>query len=343
MSGPLPPSLAPVSGLLSWMYGSAVRLRNMTFAGGRRSKSVTRPVISVGNLTAGGVGKTPVVQWIARTLIDAGHHPVIALRGYGAKKPEDSDEAREHALVLDGKAHVLANPKRHAALSEFLPEHPEVDAVILDDGFQHRMLARDLDIVLIDATRETLGDRMLPAGWLREPARNLARADAVVITHADEVDPVLAARVEAVAGSKPIAWTRHVWRGLDVWAWDGRALSLTRQPVTWLEHRNVMTLFGVGNPEAVIQTVGNHGARIARRIAARDHAAYDKSMVHRLSLQAHGCDALVVTRKDWVKLKGVVDSGQLPIPIVVPDLAIEVIAGAEAWRDQLLETVRGHA
>ena len=144
------------------------------------------PVISIGNLTLGGTGKTPMVQHAASVLMDAGHRPAIVLRGYGARRGEDSDEAMEHRAALPGVP-VMAQPDRVAALATLRRTHPEVDVVLLDDGFQHRFVKRCSDIVLIDARRVLDEERVLPAGRLREPLASLARATDVVVTHADRV------------------------------------------------------------------------------------------------------------------------------------------------------------
>ncbi|MHC4129055.1 MAG: tetraacyldisaccharide 4'-kinase, partial [Planctomycetota bacterium] len=181
MSGPLPGYLGALAVPASWLYGLAVAVRNRRFAHGDRVTAVGVPVVSVGNITAGGAGKTPTVTWMAAWLRAAGHNPAIAMRGYMARPDEPGDEQQEHVARLPD-IHVVADPDRVGALRAFLPAHPDVDCVLLDDGFQHRHLHRDLDLVLIDATRDTMTDRLLPRGYLREPLSNLRRADAVVVT-----------------------------------------------------------------------------------------------------------------------------------------------------------------
>ncbi len=210
MTGPLPGYMAPLTIPASWIYGAAVAARNARLDRGGGVAAIDRPVVSVGNLTAGGAGKTPMVAWIADLLGAHGRKPVIAMRGYGARPPEPSDEEAEYALRLPDVP-VVADPDRLSALRRFLDANPAVDSVLLDDGFQHRRLARDLDLVLIDATRETLGDRLLPAGFLREPPSALRRADAVVVTRAVRVDDAIAAKIRAAHGRPPVAWSRHVW------------------------------------------------------------------------------------------------------------------------------------
>ena len=166
----------PITVPASWIYAAVVGIRNRGFDRGRNVWKADLPVISVGNLTLGGVGKSPMVAWIADLLIRQGHAPVIAMRGYMARPGEMADEHAEYLDRLE-EIKVVASPDRTGALKSFLSDNTQIDCILLDDGFQHRYIHRDLDLVLIDATRNTLRDRLLPQGRLREPLVNLQRAD----------------------------------------------------------------------------------------------------------------------------------------------------------------------
>ena len=203
----MPGSFAPLTVPASWLYRFAINVRNARFDRGVGVVTLDRPVISVGNLTTGGVGKTPMVMWIAELLRRHDYRPVIGMRGYGARRGERSDEEAEYLDRLDDVA-VVAEPDRAAALSTFLEDHREVDCAILDDGFQHRRIARQLDLVLIDASRRTLTDRFLPAGHLREPIANLQRADAVIVTRAEAIDVSLSAQIAQNLGKPPVSPAR---------------------------------------------------------------------------------------------------------------------------------------
>lgn len=183
-SAPLPGPLGRLAGAI---YAREIRRRNRAYDRGGRVTRLDRPVISVGNLSAGGTGKTPMVMKLATALLEAGHHPCIAMRGYKAAAGR-SDEAEEYRARLVNVP-VVAQPDRISGLRALFATEVgrDVDVVLLDDGFQHRRLARDLDIVLVDATRSPFEDRLLPAGYLREPPASLERAQAVVITHAEAV------------------------------------------------------------------------------------------------------------------------------------------------------------
>lgn len=334
MSGPLPGVLAPVTVPMSWAYGCAVAWRNRRCD---RSEPVVvgRPVISVGNITAGGAGKTPFVRWLATLLAAHGHRPAIAMRGYGAGGGEPGDEEMEYAERLPDVP-VVADPDRAGALARFLPAHPEIDCVLLDDGFQHRRVARDLDLVLLDATRSGLDDRLLPAGYLREPSASLRRADGVIVTRAEAVDPGLAERIASAHGARPLAWSRHAWTGLRMIDDAGERVVA----VDWLRGKRVHTLLGIGNAAAVRAQIAAAGAIIGQVVSARDHERYTAARLERLRRSARGVDAIVMTGKDWVKARGLIDWAIAGVPIVVPELAIEVFEGEAALSRRALAAVR---
>lgn len=334
MSGPAPRALTPLTVPASCLYRLAIAARNRRFDRGAAIVRLDRPVISVGNITAGGTGKTPMVAWIVEQLKERGRRPVIAMRGYARPGDEPSDEEAEYRDAFPDVP-VLAQPDRAAALRSFLPEHDEIDCVVLDDGFQHRRVARDLDLVLIDATRDTFNDRLLPAGWLREPLENLRRADGVIVTRAAAPSDEVAGNVERYHGRPPLAWADHEWSGLDLH--DESSESL---PVDWLRGRRVATMLGVGNPKSVERMLQHAGAIIERRIPARDHQRYDERIGETLRAACGGgIDALVVTPKDWVKLKRVLDCSRLAAPVVVPRVRIAVHTGDTGLLDALLRAI----
>ncbi len=343
MSGPLPDFLLPITAPASRLYGLAVARRNARFDQGIGVQSIDRPVVSVGNITTGGTGKTPMVAWIAEQLLAAGHHPAIAMRGYKSKPGQTSDEQAEYTQRLPNVP-VIANPDRTTALQAFLPSHPEIDCILLDDGFQHRQLKRDLDLVLIDATANTFMDRLLPAGNLREPLKSLRRADAVIVTHADPDDSSqisnLKSQIEAHHGSPPLAFSQHTWTHLEILA---TANNPQRHELNWLRGKHTLTMLGVGNPQSIITQLENADANVAVNIPCADHELFDRAKVAVARGLCTGCDAMVVTAKDWVKLRDLIDWSVWPVPIVVPQLAIDVFEGASALRNLLLTTVRNRA
>ncbi len=263
------------------------------------------PVVSVGNLTLGGTGKTPCVEWVARHFRERGVQVAILSRGYG------SDAGRnDEALVLEENlpdVPHLQDPDRVAAAGRAV-EELESELLMLDDGFQHRRLHRDLDVVLIDATRPPARDHLFPRGTLREPTAGLRRAGAVVLTRCDQVGP------DDVAALR--AWLAARWPDVPVATSEHRPLELVcgadeRHPASDLAGRTVGAFCGIGNPDAFRRTLAAVGATVADFRTFPDHHAYTRDDVADLARWAAALPAgaeTATTQKDWVKLR-------------VPDLA----------------------
>ena len=179
-------SLAAHWRLRSRSYYLGVQIRNRRYNKPSAVTEVDIPVISVGNITTGGTGKTPVVQWLASRLREMDRRVAIVSRGYGAEAGAQNDEAMELELSLPDVPH-LQNPDRIEAARTAI-EELESQSIVLDDGFQHRRLGRDLDIVLLDALEPFGYGHLLPRGLLREPLSNLERADWIGLSRADQVD-----------------------------------------------------------------------------------------------------------------------------------------------------------
>ena len=186
-SGPAAALLRRALRLAEFPYTWIVNARNRRFEDGRLAvERVDVPVVSVGNLTLGGTGKTPMVQWLARWFQDRGLKVSLISRGYKSAGDAPNDEARELEKLLPGVAH-WQNPDRVAAARVAVREFGS-EVIVLDDAFQHRRIARDLDVVLIDALEPFGYGHVFPRGTLREPLAGLARANLVVLTCADMVD-----------------------------------------------------------------------------------------------------------------------------------------------------------
>jgi tetraacyldisaccharide 4'-kinase len=325
--GPLPGWLTPLTWCAARLYGVGVAYRNARFD---RGSGIARldpaPVISVGNLSAGGTGKSPFVAWCARLLAEEGIQPVIAMRGYKVGPSTQSDEALEYARTAP-MARVVVHPRRHEALESAFAGWSAVPAlaraaVILDDGFQHRQLARDLDIVLVDATRPALDGDLLPHGWLREPARNIARADLVVLTKCrdDRVWAQAAALVERVRGHAHDAACDHVWSAVTVLE-EGHTRE---EAVGWLSDRRVLCACALGNPRHFRSMVERAAGSIVGCIEQRDHAPLVAGELDAAARRL-GADVVVVSRKDYVKLDRLPET-----TTVVPELALRFLAGERA-------------
>ncbi|HWB19484.1 MAG TPA: tetraacyldisaccharide 4'-kinase [Phycisphaerales bacterium] len=335
-TSPMPEALRVLARPASWGYRVAVAMRNRKFDQGKNVTAVSVPVISVGNISVGGVGKTPMVMWMCEWLQARDMHPCIVMRGYAAEEGQRSDEEAEYELRFPDIP-VLAQPDRVAALNGFLPANPHINCVIMDDGFQHRMLKRDIDLVLIDASVPPSKDNLLPLGYLREPVTALRRATAVVITHAGAVDPDLSAFVESAHGKPPIAWTDHHWPHLRVFEHKSADQPV---PTTWLQKKRLVTVLGVGNPDHLLNHLKTLGAKISVNVPARDHQKFDEQFAATLQRRCQGMDALLVTGKDWVKLQRLIDPVDFPVPIVIPHLTLKFVHGEQTLKDLLMGAIK---
>jgi tetraacyldisaccharide 4'-kinase len=324
---------------LSAPYAAAVACRNAAYDRGLlAAHSGGVPVVSVGNLTLGGTGKTPLVAWLARTWLERGLRPAIVSRGYGAARGTRSDEAAELAIVLPDVPHV-ADRDRVAAVRRAAAAGAEI--VVVDDGFQHRRLARDLDILAVDATDPWGCGRLFPRGLLREPLSGAARAHAVVLTRADAVgrDERLAIRrrLERLPRrGPPLVWVESTHRPLRL-----RSAAGGTRPLAALAGARMAAFAGIGNPTAFRRAVEDQGARVVGFQAWPDHHAYAETDAVELGrwARALGADFVVTTLKDLVKLP--VDRlGD--VPLYALEIALEVLAGGDDLA-ALVEPVAGRA
>ncbi|GJM18956.1 MAG: tetraacyldisaccharide 4'-kinase [Phycisphaeraceae bacterium] len=346
--GPVPPA---IGALAAPLYRFEIGRRNRAYDRGAGVTTLDRPVISVGNLSVGGTGKTPTVRAILRILLEHGRTPCVAMRGYKATPRRESDEAAAHRRAFPAVP-IVAQPDRIAGLRALFETQigRGVDCVVLDDGFQHRRLARSLDVVLVDATRPPFADKLLPAGWLREPPAALGRADVVLVTHADRVRRETLAALESsirdVAPDAVLATSRHAWAELAV-VEEGAERT---EPVAWLAGRRVAAACAIGNPDPFLDALteacapdGPDAPRgtIVHRTVLRDHDPYDAPSITRITDGARtaGAEAVVITEKDWSKLRTVADT-EWPCPIVRPRLRIELMSAAAEFTHAVLNAAR---
>lgn len=289
-----------VLSVLSQGYRLGVGIRNASYDAGLRVQALPAPVISVGNITVGGTGKTPMALWLCRHLLGHGLTPAVISRGYKAVGDGPPDELAMLARRCPA-AVTIAHADRWTAGTQAINECG-ADVIVLDDGFQHRRLARNLDIVLIDATRPFGYERLLPRGVLREPLCSLARADLLVVSRADQRSPAelgaLVSRLAGLAPGKPVV--RAVHR-------PGGFVTLAGEPVETAESPLRACLFAaIARPAAFERTVRDMGLT---PVAARwfsDHHAYGPPDAAELADLARSAQAevLLTTEKDAVKLAG---------------------------------------
>lgn len=348
--GPVP---AVLGRLLAPLYTWEINRRNRAFDRGRGVTRLPMPVISVGNMSVGGTGKTPMVMHIIRALLGAGQQPCIAMRGYRRKGTGEADETDAYRRAFPDVP-IVAQPDRLAGLQQLFARGVRPTCVVLDDGFQHRRIARDLDIVLIDATRSPFDDHLLPHGWLREPVTSLLRADLVVLTHAEMADSVVVdALDDQVAGVRRQvhpgrdgidAVARHLWTGLVEGADDRRVL-----PLDWVLGKRLIASCAIGNPrgflhslQALLESDQSRPGSLAATLVLPDHDPYGPEMVHTLRrmVQEQRADAIIVTDKDWSKLRRVPTDRWGGVPIIRPHLEMGFLRGREAFDRRVLEVAR---
>ncbi len=321
-----------------WLYCAIILGRNYCYTLGLfKQKQLSCIVISVGNIVVGGTGKTPATDAIAKLLYSKGHRVALVLSGYKrcsndavtivsdgenqlCSSEESGDEADMLARQLSdipivvGKQRYLAGK---AALERF-----DSEVLILDDGFQHRQLARDLDIVTIDATQPYGTSALLPIGMLREPISALQRADIILLTRtdADNINITeLKTELTRLAPNTPILQSVHQPTSLY---WLNQNEKREVLPLTTLMRKRLLAVCGIGNPDGFVTTLKQYDPTSIELFAFPDHHVYTETDVHEIQKRMQSCNAelVITTQKDEQKL--ISFSTELPIVVLAVELVI---------------------
>lgn len=311
-------------------YSLAVRLRNFLYSKGLlKVHHVDAAVICVGNITVGGTGKTPLVVWLCNlltqnlTLKSQNCKCAILTRGYKARTRENEQFKDEIAVLAEScpAAEVIVNPDRVAGAREAINKYA-TKVLIMDDGFQHRRLARDLDIVAIDATQPFGYGKMLPAGFLREPVSSLKRASAVIITRCNQITEAqlseLEKRLRVINPDIVVARSIHdpvrvkypepsvipAKTGTQKANEEMDSCLRRNDNIEQLKDKKVFAFCGIGNPDAFFNTIKDIGVVLVGSKAYNDHYHYTDACLTELSEQAEELDAdlILTTQKDWTKV-----------------------------------------
>lgn len=291
---------------LGWLYGAVMRLRALLYRiGWFDAYCATVPVISVGNLSVGGTGKTPVVDYLIRYCRSQGKRVAVVSRGYACGKGAelrivcagqgpllDVEQAGDEPWLLarrNPEAIVVVAPHRAQGVRHAV-ENLGAEVVLLDDGFQHLAVARDFDLVLLDALRPFGNGQVLPAGLLREPVSALRRGDLFLLTRCPEE---LAATPDLPG---PLVHCRHILEDNAV-GLNGEVRSLQE-----LSALRGIAFAGIAEPEGFFRELKSHGLTLTKTLRFSDHAAYDERSVALLMDAAKSCDYFITTEKDAVKL-----------------------------------------
>ena len=313
MSVPLP--LRILLWPASILYGFIVKIRVWLYAQGLlKQQSLNAAVISVGNLTVGGTGKTPLVIWLADKLLAQGQRVAILSRGYHGSGGT-SDEVELMRSRLQNRV-AFGIGKNRFEQGQLLESRQAIDVFLLDDGFQHLQLARDLDIVLIDASRPIGGQPLLPAGPMREPTTALARADIVVFTRTENVTGAQ----EAIQRFSKLPIFGASTNLLGFRALNDETLLRTADDIG---EGPFFAFCGIGNPGAFVSDLKKWGVPLAGQIFFADHHRYTLDDVQTIETTAAqtGAKALLTTEKDFWNLVDV-NFSTLPLYASVIDLHI---------------------
>ncbi len=335
-------------GMLSKVYQLVIKGRRRLYDFGIKKEKVLQPrVISVGNITVGGTGKTPIVQLLARILLNNNYSVVVLNRGYkgeftgkigvvsdGGEILMEAKEAGDEAYMLASslpEVPVLIGAKRRET-GQYASLNYRPDFIILDDGFQHWQVARDYDLVVIDATNPFDNYHLLPRGRLREPFNSLKRAHAFFLTKADQVKECRLEEIKRelikVNPAASILTTKHAPLYL-------RDLVQSKCEEINIKDKRVLAVSGIGNPQSFETTLEDLGAEVVDRVRFKDHHSYSKEEIMEIFTLAskNNIEMIITTEKDAVSIDDslVAEIGHEKINFMVLGIEIELIDSEEKF------------
>jgi tetraacyldisaccharide 4'-kinase len=341
---------------LAKVYRVLLYLRKKFYQWGvKKSSSLDATVISVGNITVGGTGKTPIVKRLAQDLTDEGYQVVILSRGYkgeltdGVGVVADGESIIMSAAQAGDEPYMLAQslesvpvvvgPKR-AKTGAYAVQRFDPDFIILDDAFQHWQVERDYDIVAVDATNPFGNGEVIPGGLLREPLSSLQRADTVILTKTDQVSDEqlieIKTKLDKFNHQLDIITTKHQPTYL-------RDLTTIEEKKIDLNGQRVIAVSGIGNPHSFETTVEDLGAKVVKKMRYQDHHSYSEDEITRLFTLAtvHGVDKIITTEKDAVNIdNSLIEINSVGIDFQALGIELGVLDEIKVW-DELLKKVEG--
>ncbi len=328
--------------VISQIYQIAAVSRNFLYSGGwLKTHHVDAVVISIGNITTGGTGKTPLVIWLCRFLQQKDLRYAVLTRGYKTRGTSNEERATmdEPAILAEScqQTKVIINPNRVEAAAEAVGKFG-AEVLIMDDGFQHRRLHRDLDIVTIDGTCPFGYGRVLPAGLLREPVVSLKRADAAVLTRCDQIPESESSQIEKKLQliNPDMVIAKSIHNPICAEFTAGEKITLEQ-----LRSRNIFAFCGIGNPNSFLNTIINIGANLVGSKIYNDHHCYTDRDIYDIHEQAKclRADLILSTQKDHTHYAMI--ATQYDIPFAYLAVEIKFIAGEDRLKQLIEDTLAG--
>lgn len=336
--------------VISQGYKAVVILRNFLYSRGwLKTYHANAIVISVGNITTGGTGKTPFVVWLCKFLQQKKIRCAILTRGYKATQDQDDEPAILTKMCPQAK--VIVNPDRVVGANEAVNKF-DAKVLIMDDGFQHRRLARDFDIITIDATRPFGYGKLMPAGLLREPVNSLKRADVIVITRSDQVtgEGLVDLEKKLLSINNNMIIVKAIHSPVCTKTADNKEINIKE-----LKNKKIFAFCGIGNPDAFLNTIKDFGANPAGAKVYDDHYHYANKDIADICKKAMNlkADLILTTQKDWSKIIGnfrfrQTDGGQVsisdfqsPIPFAYLAVELKIISGEDRITSLIKDCLTG--
>lgn len=333
---------------LSWVYGAGVALRNQAFnQAWLLTKELPCPVISVGNLTVGGTGKTPMVIMLAEKLLGMGIKPGILSRGYrrrskGTVVVSDGRRKRLDAALAGDEPALMARrlPKVPVVVDKvrvrgglYMMKQFKLDVILLDDGFQHRWLHRDLDVVMIDAQRPMHKEKLLPAGRLRESASSLKRADLLVFTRTDDHHPTTSL-MKRIGSSTEAPILKSTHKPAEWMSLQHKIVPLYSGP----DLQNPLLISGIASPKDFERSVRSLGVEPAAHLVFPDHMSYNRRILNRIAQVYRDvkADSVITTEKDLVKFPLMLQA----LKVWALRISLEITEGEEELDRWIAEKIR---
>jgi len=331
-------------GVASVGYSLVVRLRSFLYSKRWLEVHTTDvPVISIGNITTGGTGKTPLVIWLCNLLKEKNINCAVLTRGYKAtqnSKLKTQNHIDEPAILAEScpQAKVIVNPNRVEAAVEAVSKFG-AKVLIMDDGFQHRKLHRDLDIVTIDGTCPFGYGKVLPAGLLREPVVFLKRADAVVVTRCDQISESELSQIEKELQliDPDMIIAKSVHNLICAKSTAGEKITIEQ-----LKDEKIFAFCGIGNPDAFLNTIRNTGANLVGSKIYNDHYHYTNDCLADIYEQARclKADLILTTQKDWTRT-ALLTSAKKDIPFAYLAVEIKFLTGEDKLKQLIEDALAG--